>query len=61
VVSNEFIKKSHDATQRDTYINTFNPELERLASAHQTGVWNAVTGPLCGWCPVTSCEHYRRR
>ena len=61
VVSNEFVKTTHDAAQRDTYINTFNPELERLASAHQTGVWNAVTGPLCGWCPVTSCEHYRRR
>jgi hypothetical protein len=61
VVSNEFIKKSHDATQRDTYINTFNPELERLAGAHESGVWNAVTSPLCGWCPVTSCEHYRRR
>jgi len=61
VVCNEFVKKSHDAAQKHTYLGTFNPELERLAGAHQSGVWNAVTGPLCGWCPVVSCEHNRRR
>jgi hypothetical protein len=61
VVCEAFPKKTHDAAKRDAYIEVFSPELERLAGAHETGVWNAKTGPLCGWCPVTSCEHYRRR
>jgi hypothetical protein len=60
VVSNEFIRKEHHAALRDSYFATFNPELDRLAVAQETGVWNTNTGPLCRYCPVTSCEHNRR-
>jgi RecB family exonuclease len=28
----------------------------KLEVAHETGVWNPNQTPLCGWCPVTSCE-----
>lgn len=61
VVSNEFIRKEHFAEMRDSYFATFQPELDRLATAEETGVWNTNTGPLCKFCPVTSCEHNRRR
>lgn len=61
VVSNEFIRKEHFAEMRDSYFATFQPELDRLAAAEETGVWNTNTGPLCKFCPVTSCEHNRRR
>ena len=61
VVSNEFIPKVHDAKQRDKYLATFDNELDRLEHAELSGVWNAKTSPLCGWCPVTSCEHHRPR
>ena len=57
VVSNEFVHKEHFC---DTdYLKGFQFDLERLETAIGTGVWNAVSGPLCGWCPVTSCVHYR--
>jgi len=61
VVSNEFIRKEHFAEMRDSYFATFQPELDRLATAEETGVWNTNTGPLCKFCPVSSCEHNRRR
>lgn len=61
VVSNEFIPKVHAAKQRDKYLLTFEQELDRLEHAELSGVWNAKTSPLCGWCPVTSCEHHRPR
>lgn len=61
VVSKEFVPKRHDSSNRDSYLATFEPELDRLAAAQESGVWNAVSGPLCGWCPVTVCEHHRRR
>lgn len=59
VVSGEFVRKDHESAWRDAYFKLFNPELERLAGAYESGVWNAVTSPLCKFCPVKQCEHYR--
>lgn len=57
VVSGEFVNKDHFY---DTdYLKGFQFDLERLEIAIHSGVWNAVNGPLCGYCPVTSCVHYR--
>lgn len=61
VVSNEFIHKEHFAEMRDSYFAAFEPDLDRLATAQETGVWNTNTGPLCKFCPVVSCEHNRKR
>jgi|TARA_R110000803_G_scaffold203650_1_gene269335 hypothetical protein len=59
VVSNDFIHKEHVAEMRDSYFAGFMPELDRLAGAEESGVWNAISGPLCAYCPVISCEHNR--
>jgi hypothetical protein len=59
VVSNEFPRKTHVATEKSMYLEVFDNELDRLDHALASGVWNAKTGPLCGWCAVKSCEHYR--
>lgn len=61
VVCNEFIPKVHVRTEKRAYLSTFNDELVRLDEAELSGVWNAKSSPLCGWCPVTSCEHHRPR
>jgi len=60
VVSNEFITKDHFAEHRDEYFGTFKDELDRLDAAEVSGVWNAVTSPLCKFCPVVRCEHNRK-
>jgi hypothetical protein len=60
VVSNEFVKKEHTSDLSKSYFATFTPELDRLSVAENTGVWNANSGPLCKFCPVTTCEHNRR-
>jgi hypothetical protein len=59
VVSNEFVKKEHTRDLRKSYFAAFTPELDRLSTAEDTGVWNANSGPLCKFCPVTTCEHKR--
>lgn len=61
VVSNEFIPKVHVRTEKSTYLATFETELMRLKVAMENDVWNAKSGPLCGWCPVVQCEHHRPR
>ena len=59
VVSKEFVQKTHTRQLHKSYYATFDNQLERLAVAQQSNVWNAVSGPLCGYCPVKKCEHYR--
>jgi hypothetical protein len=61
VVSKDFIKKDHDAMFRTAYIEHFKFDIERIDTATKTGVWNAVAGPLCGYCPVKTCHNYRER
>lgn len=61
VVSGELIHKEHYSNLRDSYFATFDEGLDRLAAAQESGVWNANTGPLCKFCPVSSCEHNRKR
>ena len=61
VVSNEFPKKTHTREHLDTYLTVFNNQLEQLEDSMRNGVWNAKTSPLCGWCPVKSCEHWKPR
>ena len=61
VVSNEFIKKTHRREGLDSYMGVFDNQLEQLEGAMDNGVFNAKSGPLCGWCPVTDCMHWRPR
>lgn len=61
VVSNEFVNKEHSSHHRLAYFEHVRFDLERLEKAMETGVWNAVSGPLCGWCPVKTCQNYRER
>lgn len=61
VVSNDFISKNHTADLRDSYLGVFDKDLDALETAHQSGVWNARSSGLCGYCPVTSCPHYKER
>jgi hypothetical protein len=61
VVSDDFLKKTHVREELNKYLNVFADQLERLDIAQATGVWNAKTSPLCGWCPVVECAHYKPR
>lgn len=61
VVSNEFVNKEHNSQHKLAYFEHVRYDLERLEKAMETGVWNAVSGPLCGWCPVKTCHNFRER
>ena len=61
VVSNEFPTKTHVRTELNQYMHVFQDQLHMLEQAEEHDVWNAKSSPLCGWCPVTSCPHWRQR
>ena len=61
VVSKDVVRALHLSKTKEKYMQKVLPHLERLEGAFESGTWNAKTGPLCGWCPVTQCEHYTKR
>lgn len=61
VVSGELVPKTHVITERSNYLSVFDPQLDQLEAAMDNGVWNPKSGPLCGWCPVVDCAHWKPR
>lgn len=61
VVCNEFLKKHHVSEKIKEYIAPYQFDLSRLETALENNVWNANSGPLCGYCPVTDCANYTKR
>lgn len=61
VVSKEFVKKEHTSMFKLSYLQSVEPDLKRLEGAIHSGIWNPVSGPLCGWCPVKSCVHNKEK
>ena len=61
VVSNEFPTKVHVRSKLNQYLSVFDEQLDRLGDAMESGVFNPKSGPLCGWCPVVECAHWKPR
>jgi hypothetical protein len=61
VVSGNLIPREYYWEKMNDYLTVFDPLVARLAAAEQSGVWNPNPTPLCGWCPVKTCPHWRDR
>lgn len=61
VVCNEFLKKHHVVEKVMDYIAPYQFDLSRLETALEKNVWNAVSGPLCAYCPVKECVYFREK
>jgi len=61
VVAEEVIDKVHVRENMEQYLGVFDGALDRLDAAHENDKWSANSGPLCGWCPVKACPHWRDR
>jgi hypothetical protein len=56
-----FIPEEYERNQVDSIWDVFNPDLMRLSLAYENNTWMPNPTPLCGWCPVDTCEFYKRR
>lgn len=54
-----FIDEEYTRETKDTLWNSFAPDLMRLSISYNDDVWPANPTPLCGWCPVKTCEYYK--
>ena len=61
VVHEHFVTSEYRREDQEKLWNDFAGDLERLKISFENGVWQPNPTPLCGWCPVSTCEFYREK
>jgi CRISPR/Cas system-associated exonuclease Cas4 (RecB family) len=61
VVKEDIAKASFMVGEAEEYWWDYRERVARIEQAHESGVWNPKPTPLCGYCPVQSCEYNRKR
>jgi hypothetical protein len=56
-----FIDEAYRREDIDKLWGAFTPSVARLETSSAINVWPANPTPLCGWCPVDTCEYYKPR
>lgn len=57
VVKNTMVKHEMTIEEEEATWWRYRERVARLSACHSNGVWNPNPTPLCGWCPVNTCEH----
>jgi len=55
-VTSEYAKDDEEKLWKDFWF-----DLERLRLSHENDHWMPNPTPLCGWCPVQSCEFHKEK
>ena len=61
VLHNAFITDTYRRDDMDELWGAFQGDLFRLNHSYESGIWPPNPTPLCGWCPVATCEFYKER
>jgi hypothetical protein len=61
VAHNSFVAEEYERDAVPMLWTVFEPELKRLEFSFASDKWPARPTPLCGWCPVKSCEFHKER
>lgn len=55
------IGKPHDVSNVGETLEVLQDKSAEIEANHAKGYWPAKQGPLCGWCPVKSCQFNPKR
>ena len=61
VMHESFMDEQYTRDQIPKLWSYFSTDLERLNISYENDIWNPNPTPLCGWCPVKSCEFHKER
>lgn len=61
VAHNSFMSEEYDRGDAPKLWEVFAPTLKRLELSFLNDSWPARATPLCGWCPVKTCEFHKER
>jgi hypothetical protein len=56
VVKNSMVTQTMTVEEKDFNWWRYRERVAKLAASYDNDVWNPTSTPLCGWCPVKSCE-----
>jgi len=56
VVKESMVKHKMTVDEVPAAWQRYRERVAKLAACHSNNVWNPTSSPLCGWCPVRSCE-----
>jgi len=59
VVKESIVKHKMIRSEADEHWQRYRERVAKLAKSLDANVWNPTQTPLCGWCPVRSCEFNR--
>jgi len=59
VVKEDMVKHSMSIEEADAEWWRYRERVGRIAASMEADVWNPTRTPLCGWCPVKSCEFHK--
>jgi hypothetical protein len=61
VMHDSFLSEEYTRDDVEKLWSHFKPDLERLELSYENDVWQTNPTPLCGWCPVKTCEFHKER
>jgi len=61
IMHNSIVEETYFRKDMDKSWGRFEQPLKRLEMSYDNDVWQPNPTPLCGWCSVDSCEHWRPR
>jgi CRISPR/Cas system-associated exonuclease Cas4 (RecB family) len=61
VMHDSFLAEEYTRDDIPKLWDYFKPDLERLELSYENGIWQTNPTPLCGWCPVKTCEFHKER
>ncbi len=59
VVKEDMVKHSMSVDEAEAEWWKYRERVGRIAASMDADVWNPTRTPLCGWCPVKSCEFHK--
>ena len=59
VVAGDIIKSEYTRDHLADIFSRWAGRASAIENALNLNVWNPRSGPLCKFCPVTTCDHYR--
>ncbi len=59
VVKEDMVKHSMSIDEAEAQWWKYRERVGRIAASMEADVWNPTRTPLCGWCPVKSCEFHK--
>lgn len=61
ILKNSFVQETYTRETIHQSWKKFEQSLDRLTLSYRDDMWTPNPTPLCGWCPVDTCEFYKPR